>query len=124
MVCLYPTTQNLRKRRRASRRFSSSSDHNSYTSHPPPHHSLTEVILKALKGVPYERQCHLWRLLLIGRRGGLEPAVDLHRVGRLLLQVLGGEVGGVDVGRQARLEGGAEAAEVVEVNAREEGMPF
>lgn len=87
-------------------------------------HFLTEVILKPLEGIPDKRQRHLGRLLLLGRGGRLEPAVDLHRVGGLLLQVLGGEVGGVDLGRQARLEGGAEAAEVVEVHAGEEGVAF
>lgn len=79
-----------------------------------------EVVLKSLKRIPDKRQRHLWRLLLLGSRGGLQPAVHLHSVGSLQLQVLGGEVGGVDVRRQARLEGGTEAAEVVEIDAGEE----
>lgn len=86
--------------------------------------TLTEVILKALEGISYERERHLGRFLLLGRRSGLESAVDLHGVGGLLLQILGGEISGIDLGRQARLEGGAEAAEVVEVDARKEGVAF
>lgn len=116
-------TQGLKKMKRASGNCSSSADHNSCTSHPAPGPPpLTEVILKSLEGVPYKWQCHFRRLLLLWRRGGLEPAVDLHRVGGLLFQVLGGEVGGIDVGRQARLEGGAEAAKIIEIDAREEGV--
>lgn len=114
-------------KRRFSTNANSSSGQNLFASQQPRKQRppfLTEVILKPLKGIPDKRKRHLGRLLLLGRGGRLEPAVDLHRVGGLLLQVLGGEVGGVDLGRQARLEGGAEAAEVVEVHAGEEGVTF
>lgn len=50
--------------------------------------------------------------------------VDVHGVLGLLLQVLGGEVRGVDLGCEARLEGRTEAAQVVEVDACEEGVPL
>lgn len=50
--------------------------------------------------------------------------VNLHGVLGLLLQVLGGEVRRVDLGRQPRLERRAEAPQVVEVDAREEGVLF
>lgn len=116
-------TEDPKKMKMAGGNSSSSADHSPCTSHPTPGPPLlTEVILKSLEGVPYKWQRHLRRLLLLGRGGGLESAVDLHRVGGLLLQVLGGEVGGIDVGRQARLEGGAEAAEIIEIDAREEGV--
>ena len=87
------------QRRRVSRNSNPSSNHNPYTSQHLQPTTLTEVVLKALKGITYKRQRHLGRLLLLRRRGGFEPAIDLHRVGGLLLQVLGGEVGGVDLGR-------------------------
>ncbi len=38
------------------------------------------------------------------------------------LEVLGGEVGGIDLGGELGLEGGADAAQAVEVDAREEGV--
>lgn len=59
--------------------------------------------------------------MLLGR--GLQR-VDVHGVPGLLLEVLGGEVRGVDLGLEARLKGGAEAAQIVEVDAREEGVPL
>lgn len=123
-MCLMYHIRNFSKSKRTSSNLRSSPNHKPFASQRLQPTPLPEVILKALKGVPYKRQRHLGRLVLFRRRGGLEPAVDLHRVGGLLLEVLGGEVGRVDVGREARLKGGAEAAQVVEVDAREEGVAF
>ena len=100
-------------------------------SHNPPNISLPEIIIKPLKSIPNKRQTHLRTLLLLpagpstaARRTttipGLGGAQQCGVVG--LVDLVGGEVGGVDVGGQARLEGRADPPQAFELDAAEEGV--
>ena len=84
----------------------------------------SEVVVKPLEGVSDKRQTHFGTLLLLtladaalGRllrlkQGGVVRLVDLVRR----------EVGGVDVGRQTRLEGGADTPQAIELYTEEESV--
>jgi hypothetical protein len=84
-----------------------------------------KVVVKPFKSIPDKRQAHLGALLLLGGRagavagglGGLEHGGVVR-----LVDLVGREVGRVDVGRQARLEGRADPPQAVELDAPEEGV--
>lgn len=85
-----------------------------------------EVVIEPLEGVPNERQAHLGAFVLGGRAGG-DGGGGAGGLGGLeqggvvgLVDLVGGEVGRVDVGGQARLEGGADPAQAVELDAPKE----
>lgn len=85
-----------------------------------------EVVIEPLERVSDEGQAHLGALVLGGgaRGGGRRGAGGLGGLEQGgvvgLIDLVGGEVGGVDVGCQARLEGGADPAQAVEFDAPEE----
>jgi hypothetical protein len=93
------------------------------TDRPPNGTGSPEVVVEALEGVPYERQAHLGTLLhllrVIPSLRGLEQCGVVR-----LVDLVGGEVGRVDVGRQARLERRTDPPQAVELNASEEGVVF
>lgn len=84
----------------------------------------TEVVLEPLEGVSNKRQRHLGRLVLFWIRlqcPGVR-VIDVHGVGGLGLQLLGGKVRRIDLGRETRLEGGPESPEIVKVDTCKEGV--
>jgi hypothetical protein len=82
-----------------------------------------KVIIKPLKRIPNKRQAHLRALLLLRRRAAVAGLGGLEQRGVVrLVDLVGREVGRVDVGRQARLEGRADPAQAVELDAAEEGV--
>lgn len=81
---------------------------------------LSEVVIEPLEGVADERKAHLGRLLgclAIAVLDGL--GLEQSRVVSLV-NLIGGEVSGVDVGRQPGLERSADAAQTVKVDSTEE----
>lgn len=73
--------------------------------------------VEALKGIAHEWNDELGRLVRVG--GALGP----HGGGRVgLVDLVGGEVGDVDVGLELRLKGSLDAAQVLEHDAAEEGV--
>ena len=96
--------------------------HITLTSHKP---RSPEVVIKPLKGIPNKRQAHLRALLLLpGRAAGAVPSLGGLEVRGIvrLVDLVGGEVGRVDVGRQARLKRRADPPQAVELDAPEEGV--
>jgi hypothetical protein len=86
-----------------------------------------EVVVEPLEGIPDKRQAHLRALLLLRRTatsaGAVPRLCGLEQRGVVrLVDLVGGEVGRVDVRRQARLERRADAAQAVELDAAEEGV--
>lgn len=91
----------------------------------PLHHEnrelLSEVVIEPLESVTNKWQAHLGRLL-----GSCASAVVLDGLGLEqscvvgLINLVGREVGGVDVGRQARLERSANATQAIKVDTAEE----
>jgi hypothetical protein len=90
-----------------------------------PSEKSPKVIIKPLKRIPDKRQAHLGALLLLRRPAAGTVAglrgLEQRRVVRLV-DLVGREVGRVDVGGEARLEGRADAAQAVELDAAEEGV--
>jgi hypothetical protein len=81
---------------------------------------LSEVVIKPLECVTNERQAHLWRLLDCS--AGLE-GLCLEDAGIIsLINLISREVGGVNVGGQARLERRADTAETIKLDTAEESM--
>lgn len=84
---------------------------------------LSEIVIEPLESVTNKWQAHLGRLL-----GSCASAVVLDGLGLEqscvvgLVNFVGREVGGVDVGRQARLERSANAAQAIKVDAAEKRM--
>jgi hypothetical protein len=85
-----------------------------------------EVVIEPLERVPNKRQAHLGALLLLARGGTTSGAAGLggleHGGVVRLVNLVGREVGRVDVGRQARLERRADPPQAVELDATEEGV--
>ena len=85
----------------------------------------SKVIIEPLKGVADERKAHLGTLVLLSRggNGGAADGLGLEQGGVVgLVDLVGGEVGGVDVGGQTGLEGGADPAQALELDTPEEGV--
>jgi hypothetical protein len=80
-----------------------------------------EVVVEPLERVPNERQAHLGALLLllvaVAGLGGAQQRGVVR-----LVDLVGGEVGRVDVGGQTRLERRADAPQAVKLDAAEEGV--
>lgn len=82
-----------------------------------------EVVVEALERVSNEWQAHLGRLLCLAPRGrglGLLGLEHSSVVG--LIDLVCGEIGSVDSTRKAWLEGSADPAKRVKLNATEEGV--
>lgn len=85
---------------------------------------LAEVVVEALEGISDEGQAHLRRLLDRGSASAslLDGLRLEHRRVVGLVDLVGGEVGGVNGGSQARLERSSDAAQAVELDTAEEGV--
>ena len=84
----------------------------------------SEVVVEALESVSNEGQAEFWTLLLLPRGSG--PPSGLlsleHRGVISLVDLVRGEVRGIDGGCETGLEGRTDAAQAVEFDAAEEGM--
>lgn len=89
--------------------------------------SSAEVVIESFESVPNKRETHLRALLLLSGRqttsstvpglGGLEVRGIVR-----LVDLIGREVGGIDVGRKARLKRRADPPQAVELDAPEKGV--
>lgn len=82
----------------------------------------TEVVIEPLEGVANERQTHLGRLLHLGAAALLD-SLSLEDGGIIrLVDLVCGEVSGIDVGCEPGLERCSDASQAVEVDTTEEGV--
>ena len=88
----------------------------------PPAGTLPEVVIETLESVADERQGHFGRLFdLRGARAPVLCCLRLEQSGIIrLVNLIGGEVRRVNVGREPGLKGSADTAQAVKVDAPEE----
>lgn len=82
-----------------------------------------EVVVEALEGVSNKWQAHLGRFLRLAPRGRGLGLLSLEHCGVVgLIDLVGGEIGGVNSTGKTGLEGSADPAERVKFDAAEEGV--